>query len=180
MELPDLVKGINKTLIDRYGLNPFNDPNYQIVFSDDAREYRKGKFNDFYGKIFLKSENGVRYVKKYPYIKSKFIIEKWYPSIKFRNSKDLVNTSRGAYEPLYVFEDKDRNYLTPIERVALLVCAADYDPAGFLECKYFMEEYSKKQDKLDNDIIYYGLDITPISLALAIGEGISMTKEIKE
>jgi hypothetical protein len=178
IELPEHVKSINRRL-KKFGLNPNKLPIYRVVFSDDEYEMRRGEFNVFHNKIFLRTEIGVRKVKKYSYIKSKFVIEKWIePAIVNMLSKDEIVDNNG-YEPIYVFEDKDGNFLRPIWRVAENICYANQNPIDYWERKKQLDEEELKQEKEDYDVVATEHDRTSIGLALATGEGVGFTKEIK-
>lgn len=178
MELPNKVKIINDKLTEIFGTNLYGKPIYKISFSDNEREYRTGIFNEFYGSIFIRTLTGTQFRKKYPWIKSKFIIEKWIAPDKIY-SKEIPDSINGSYEVIYVFEDMERNYLEPIERVSIIVCHANQNPMNFWELKEFLDEYQNKSEKLEYDLVYYGMDTTPTSLALATGEGIIVPGDIK-
>lgn len=178
IELPFLVRQINKRLKFLFGVNIYGSANFRIVYSDNEFEKRRGSFNEFLGKIFLRQIVGIRECKKYPHLKERFIIERWYPADK-AFTPEIPDSINGGYEPLYVFEDKDRNFLDPIERVAIIVCSCAIDPINFWKRKQMLEEYASRQDKEDYDAVYYGIETTPIQLALATGQGITVPKEIK-
>lgn len=167
------VKKINKELTKIYGNL------YRLVFSDNEREMRKGEFNVFYGQLFLRTEIGVREVKKYPYIKSKYVLEKYVPPpLSFIS--EVPESVHGSYEPLYIFEDKDGNYLKPILRVALMVCYANQNPVDYWKRKNQLDDEEKKQEQADYDAVYLGVDRTPIGFALSNGEGITVPSNFKK
>ena len=90
---------------------------YRLIWSEKALERRKGLFRDFTESgLFIREVIEVRLTKKYNYIKDRWILEKWAPGELTRNPEtpDAVN---GDYIPVYVFEDKDGNYLQPTEKV---------------------------------------------------------------
>lgn len=177
IELPEHVKSINRRLF-KFGKNPDGLPIYRIVFSDDQREKRRGKFNVFYGKIFLRTEVGIKETKKYSYIKSKFLIEKWIEPhlVNMLSNNEIVDSN--GYEPIYVFEDKDGNFLRPIWSVSENICFANQNPVDYWKRKLQYEEEEKKQEQEDYNAVATEHDRTPIGLALATGEGVGFTKEI--
>jgi hypothetical protein len=90
------------------------------VFSDDQLEARKGVFNDFQGDIFIRQVREVREVKKYPWIKSKWILERWAAG-DISHHPDLVTVKNGVYVCVYVYQDKNFNYLPPLLKVAEII-----------------------------------------------------------
>jgi len=94
---------------------------YRLVWSTNATEKRKGIFNDFYGKIFLRTVKETRETLKYNYInKDRWILEIW-----SEGSNSEIDTSEGgSYEPLFVFEDSKGNYLDPTLKVVQFIIEA--------------------------------------------------------
>lgn len=172
LELPFNVRSINRRLKQKYGLSPTDEPNYRVVFSDNEFEMRKGDFDIYHRDIFLRTEHTTRKVKKYSYIKSKFLIEKWVPAMLNPNTEEIKDYNN--YEPMYVFEDKDGNYLRPIWRVADTVCFCNQNPVGYWERKLQYEKEQEKQEQADYNAVATEHDRTSIGLALATGEGITV------
>lgn len=167
IELPEVVKAINKRLQKLY------PDTYRIVFSDNEFENRKGEFNVYFGTLFLRTETGIRNVKKYPYIKSRFIIEKFVPPpLSF--IEELPDSIKGSWEPLYVFEGAGGNYLKPIMKVALIVCNANQNPVKYWDRKKQFDEEEQKQELADYNSVADEYDVTPIENALNMGEGITV------
>src|SRR5438046_3147991 len=110
------VDRINKILEARYGRTLRGDPNFRIVWSDDQYEYRFGRYNIFYGHIFVREEVGTKLVPKYSYIRQRWLIERFYDGSKLKTD-DLPLSQNGGYEPVYVFESKSREYLSPTLKV---------------------------------------------------------------
>lgn len=173
IELPSEVKAINKRLQKLY-------PNtYRIVFSDNEFEDRKGEFNIYFKSIFLRTDFGVHIVKKYSYIKSRFIIEKFVPP-PLSVIPEIPGSIHGSWEPLYVFEDSNGNYLKPIMKVALMICNANQNPVGYWERKNQLDKEKEKQDKDDYNAVADEYDVTPVEQALNMREAtVVPNKEIK-
>lgn len=114
-----VVDLINKEIKNR-GSNQYGDPLFRVVFSDDQLESRKGTFDDFSGNIFVRSVTEVREVKKYPWIKEKWILERWAPG-ELAYHKDLVTIKDGVYICVYVFQDVNFNYLPPLSKVTEII-----------------------------------------------------------
>lgn len=73
-------------------------------------ELRKGEFNEYYGNLFLRTIRDVRWVRKYSYLRDRWILERWYPPSVAYDS-ELPNSTQGSYEPIFVYEDKHQNPL---------------------------------------------------------------------
>jgi len=105
------VDTLNKRLTTLYGRNSDGRPVYRLVFSTSQVEKRRGEFEDYYGKIFLRRFVGVREVPKYPYCMDRWVLEILLP---IYNPEVFGSEVYGSYEPLWVFQDKDGNFLQPI------------------------------------------------------------------
>lgn len=171
IELPIIVKNINKKLKKLYG-NAKGSHNqlYRIVFSENERENRRGTFNVFSGIIFLKTVTGVRNMKKYPYIQNKFVLEKWNPP-EIAYSPELPESIHGCYEPLYTFEDKDKNALPVNEKVAFMVCFANAQPYDYWKRKNEMEEAEAKRNKEEYEDLYFGVPTSDNPFNASLNKG---------
>ncbi len=112
------ITRINKILADSFGSTLDGKPFFRLVWSDSEFEFRKGTYNEFYGQIFLRKIEGVRNVPKYNYIHQRWILERWSPPWMVQTN-EIVN--HNGYEPLYLFEDKNGNYLDPNLKVCSFV-----------------------------------------------------------
>jgi hypothetical protein len=92
---------LNKRLTDLYGKFETGASNYRLAFSDQL-ELQVGRFNIFTENgIYLRTEQGVRDVPKYPFIKPpKWILERCVP---VSTDEALKLTTKTSYEPLWVF-----------------------------------------------------------------------------
>jgi hypothetical protein len=106
--MPDatLLREANDLLYKELGGQSDSLPNYRIIWSTAVTEKRHGVFNDFYGKIFVRTYEGVREVIKYPYDQDRYILERLEDA---RGNRELIEPY--SYEPLYVFKDKRGFYL---------------------------------------------------------------------
>jgi|ERR1035437_1380703 hypothetical protein len=128
MELREEISDINKKLLEEFGseLSCGNLPRFRVVFSEDEYEKRWTDFNDD-GFELLKPE--VRELPKYKqWIRAKYILERLVPVV---GETDLV--TRISYEPAWVFEDKNKNYLPPF----------------FEGCKYVIESMNQAMGRKD-------------------------------
>jgi hypothetical protein len=99
-----LVDAINSSLHQQFRVLD-GRPIYRLVWSDDQLEVRKGKFSDFYGKIFIREVVAVRQIKKYWYMEEPgWVLEKL-TFIKGNQAlkditEELVESGNGSYEPI--------------------------------------------------------------------------------
>lgn len=108
------VKRINKRLVELYGLSLYNKPNYRLAWSEDLIEKR---FKDEHIKysesgLWLGIErNKVHELKKYEYIRDRWILEWYVPVQQAMNNEIKVGD---GYECLFVFHKaKTQEYLKP-------------------------------------------------------------------
>jgi len=143
----NVVDLINKELRN-FGLNEYGESIFRCVFSDDQVEKRKGEFNEFYGSLFVRRVKGVKEVRKYPWIKRKWIIERW-ASGKLAYHPDLETDKNGVYICVYVYQDVNGNYLPPLLKVALIVVNQLLNPRSKSEALAQDEEQLKKEEELE-------------------------------
>lgn len=144
-------------VIKNHGSNQYGDPMFRVVFSDDQVESRKGTFNDYSGNIFVRTTHEVREVKKYPWIKEKWILERWAPG-ELAYHKDLVTIKDGVYICVYVFQDINYNYLPPLLKVSEIIISNLLHPRGKAQAiaeDEKIEEKTEKQevDKIEEELI---------------------------
>ena len=153
-----LLVHLNKKLADR-GRSLDGRPIWRIVWSTSQREMRRGKFSDYYGKIFLREVEEVRNVPKYWYNPDRWVLERltFLPPNAAIHKELLSQTSsldiqtpvyNGTYEPIYVFEDKDKNPL-PLHELVLEAIMHSLEFGGArikLTDSDFRDEYFKATD----------------------------------
>lgn len=108
MELRESIESINERLIQEYGyeLHAGNMPRFRVVWSEDQYENRKTDFTDEGFELIYPE---VRLLPKYKqWVREKFILERLVPVV---GETDL--TTKVSYEPAWVFQDKNGNYLPP-------------------------------------------------------------------
>src|SRR5689334_2025398 len=110
------IEIINNWLAEFGGKNDLQQPIFRLSWSNDQYEWRRGTFNVNSGDLFVRTEVGVRYVRKYNYIHERWILEKWFPQSLVKN-EETPAVKNGDYEPFYVFQDKYGNYLEPTRKV---------------------------------------------------------------
>ena len=170
------INRINKTL-KSYGLNPQGQAIFRVVWSDEQFENRRGMFEEFYKGIYLKTVVSTERKKKYSYIKSRWIFEKWIPPERIYTS-ELPDTVNGSYECIYVFQDKEGNPLPlDLEICQFIAYTLSKNRDTFKEKNLIEEELQRKEQKLDQkdeDILE---DASPLmATQLHTGEAISMKR----
>lgn len=172
------VKFINDKLKATFGTELDGSPKFRLVWSDSQFEYRKGTFNDFYGKLFVRSFTGIRRTFKYSYIKERWILEVKIPPIP---NDELVD--QNGYEPLYVFESSKGEYLQPLWEVCKIIIYHILNPdMNPLQRKEMYEELERKQVAMEVDYFKDAMeDANPIMASrLKAGEAILNPFENKE
>jgi hypothetical protein len=110
------VKNLNNWLKSQ-GTSITGQVIYRLVWSEEILEHRYGLFNDFTKQgIFIRQAIETRLVRKYNYINERFILEKWAPG-NLTASSETPDAASGDYLPIYVFENKKGNYLSPTRKV---------------------------------------------------------------
>jgi hypothetical protein len=119
MDLPERIEDINYWLERDFGKTGLY-PNWRVVWSEDQFEMVKGRFVTYdNSNNIISTQEGVAQVRKYEYIKEKFILERIMP-VPELNREELVGRE-WSYEPLWVFEDKNGNWLPPKMEVCKIV-----------------------------------------------------------
>ena len=131
MTLPTEIEDINEKLKGRFGLKD-DKPRFQLVWSENEQEYRPVEFTR--GMKLLYPE--MMYVRKYSYIKDRYVLEKW---------RD------GSYEPIWVFEDKNHEFLMPIWRATEIIALASDD----VIVKNFGDYLSEDDKAMEKEVEYF-------------------------
>ncbi len=147
---------LNKKLADR-GKSLDGRPVWRIVWSTSQREYRRGKFSDFYGNIFLREVEEVRNVPKYWYCPDRWVLERLtflppnaaiHEELITQSSFDIYQPVRnGTYEPIYVFQDKEKNPL-PLHELVIeaILHTLEFGERIKLTDSDFRDDYFKETD----------------------------------
>src|SRR5713226_957386 len=93
-------------------------PTFRLVWSETEYEKRYGTYNVFYGNLFVRTETGTLEMKKYPYVKDRYILER----LVHMPNPELPESNAGHYEGVFVFQDKHGNYLKPIWKAIEYAC----------------------------------------------------------
>lgn len=177
MELAEPIETLNERLIAQFGIDSItSQPMWRIVWSEDQFEKRMMDVTDE-GISLLTPE--VRTVPKYrQWIQEKYVLENLVivPEV---NRKELADI-KVSYEPIFVFEDKNSNYLPPHWDVCKLVIDTLLTAKGghgnqLAKYKYNPEQEAAKQEarisKLEEHL--YG-DKSDVSDALHYREGVAL------
>lgn len=174
MELTESIELINNQLINLFGIDTLNGlPIWRVAWAQNQIEKQYGTFNDFTPNgMFIRSVTEVREIKKYPWIKEKYILEQ----LTLVNECDIEQLAGAkiAYNCMFVFEDKEGNYLPPQIQVAQFVIDTIYAAMGKTSLAKYKEatdtgERLKEVAALQEELFGNESDITD---ALAYGSGI--------
>lgn len=117
---------INRAL-QVYGRAPHGGNNFRVVWSDKQLENRHGTYNEFTGALFVRTFVGVREVPKYPFIKERWVLERWAPPSLAYNP-ELPDSTHGSYEPVFVYQTENGEYLPLNEEITLKIVQALLHP----------------------------------------------------
>lgn len=118
--ITEQIKTLNQRLKDNFGRFENGEAIWRIVFSDDQLEKQHGTFREYdQSGNFIREYQGVKEVKKYEWIRGKYLLERYTP-VPFQNKYELVE-AKVSYEPVWVFEDKNGSPLPPIWDVIEIV-----------------------------------------------------------
>lgn len=180
MKLPDSeISKLNNYLERDYGYFEGLHANWQIVWSDDAIEKRLVTHNVF-GIELLRPEVQERYKYK-QYIHQKYVLERICP-VPQGIETDMIG--KFSYEPLFVFMDKDENFLPPRYDVCKIVIVnVMLQSARKMGVEYkdprtekdFKEMEIARLDELKD---YLFSNETSITDNLAAGSAVGFTKEV--
>lgn len=172
MELIESIESINENLISDFGTFSDGRPNFRVVFSDDQYEKR---WTDRTDEGFQLLQPEVRLLPKYKqFIHQKYILERLVPA---GPGTDLVEKT--TYEPAWVFQDANQNYLPPRFDMCKFVVdsiMAAMDKAG-THPKYRdpdIDPQVRKKRVEDMEKELFGNE-TPAGDALAYGSGVGFT-----
>lgn len=122
-----LIEYFNRKLSER-GRSIDGRQIWRLTWSSSQTEVRRGKFSDFYGTIFLREVEEVREVPKYWSSPNRWVLERLtylpptaaiHREVLATRDLDITRpTLNGSYEPIYFFQDRDRNPL-PVTEWAL-------------------------------------------------------------
>lgn len=175
MELRESIESINEKLLENFGTNFGNSPKFRVVFSENIFEKRLTEYTDD-GFLLLQPE--VRLLPKYKqWIHQKYILEKLQP-VEDSEDNDLV--TKVSYEPLWVFQDKDGNYLPPFYegcKYIIEIMFENMGRKGSIHPKYRDKNISKEErlaeiEKMEKEL--FGNE-TSVTDALAYGWGVGYT-----
>lgn len=141
---------------------------YKLVWSENEIEWRKGTFNEFTDSgLFIRTFIGDKLCRKYNYIDSRWVLEKWSAS----SDPNIPQSERkGTYEPFYVFEDKNGKPLEPTLKVIEFLVNFSRTTVKMTPTeRQRLAEDAENQEIKD---FIDALDCDPTLNALAMGEGI--------
>jgi len=144
----------NKRLKDTYSSNLRGEALFRISWSDSQTENRWGTFRDTVGEVFIREVSERRVCKKYPHIKERWVLERWMPPSLLQDAKkELPDAAQnGSYEPIYVFENEDGNFLPLDWEFTTIVVQTALAPLSYAE------SMANKEDRAMFDKTIIGSD----------------------
>src|SRR5574340_856051 len=171
MELREPIEDINRKLVEEFGTEFGNAPRFRVVFSEDMFEKRLTYFTD---EGFELIEPEVRELPKYrQWVHQKYILERLVP---ISGETDLV--TKVSYEPAWIFQDKNGNYLPPFFDGCKHVIESIYAAAGKknTHAKYKDKNVSREERLAEIERVERELfgNETSVGDHLAYGTGVSL------
>ena len=166
----ETLEVLNQRLIDHYGIDTVNGlPMFRIVWANDQVEKRLVDTLDSGVKLLYPI---VREVKKYPYLKNLYVLERLVivPEI----NQDELPVSKLSYEPVWAYRDEHGKALPPIWIPTQFIVDTLYAALGKKSIRKYTEDVSPEAlDKRITDICdeLFG-DENDITDAMAYGEAI--------
>ncbi|MEM3038628.1 MAG: hypothetical protein QXE45_04455 [Thermoplasmata archaeon] len=156
MELTETIESLNRQLADLYGVDIVTGlPIWRIVWSEDQLEKRLGTYHDFTPSgLYIRTVTEVREVPKYrQWIRQKYVLERL--SIIPEMQQNELPTSKISYEPIWVFQDKNGNYLPPKLSVAKFVIDCVYAALGKTSLAKYKDNPIEETEKSIQEIYEY-------------------------
>lgn len=151
MELTESIDSLNRQLVDLYGIDTITGKAmFRIVWSEDQYEKRLTKYTDE-GLELLYPE--VRELPKYKqWVKEKYVLERLVlvPEV---NVGELP-TQKMSYEPLWVFHDRNGDYLPPRLDASKLVIDSVYAALGKSSLAKYKDEEATLEGKAKRILKY--------------------------
>jgi hypothetical protein len=147
----ETINKINQRLKDNYGADLDGNPHYRVVWSDTQLEIRRGYF-PIGNTGLINAEKETKEVKKYPFIKSRWVLEKkcYLPAI----GELPVSEMRGySYEAIFTFESAQGQFLLPVWRAVEILVRASIDGPEQVFTSH--TEDAEKQKEMEKDIQYF-------------------------
>lgn len=174
------AKIINRKLLEYFGTGRNSEKQlFRLVWSEGLTEKRFGIFSKWYGHIYLGEETGVKEVKKYNWVKERWVLEVYTPT-----QKSVLDIKLGDdYETVWVFQDNKGEYLRPIWPVVEILCKTwinqVVNPKKRTE-KMDASDYEIQLNKEVEDFIDMLEVSTPMQTRFRYGEAVILPGEKKD
>jgi hypothetical protein len=142
--MAESIESLNQHLIDHYGTDTSTGrPMFRITWANDETEKRLMDFTDGGIQMLYPS---VREVKKYPYLKDLYVLERLVvvPEV---NQKELP-TQKLSYEPIWAYRDVNNNPLPPIWDVTKLIVDTLYAALGKKSMRSYIKPEEGKEERI--------------------------------
>lgn len=139
MELTERIESINRQLRTMYGIDSESTESiFRVVWSEDQFEKRMTKYSA--SGIELLAPMLLEMPKYRQWIKEKYVLERLVivPDV---NTDEM--TTKKSYEPLWVFRDKNDNYLPPKIQACKLIIDALYAALGKKSLVKYVDDEAK-------------------------------------
>ncbi len=145
---------INDSLRGEFGTNPSGQQYWRVSWSNKQVEFRKRTYEEHYHGIYLRTITAIEECPKYPLIKERWIIERWIAPDPIYTDEIVSAKEAGSYECIYVFQDKDRNYLPLNLTVAVIVIKSLLSPGTIGRRTDPSETAQIQHEQKEEDTIY--------------------------
>ncbi len=141
MELRESIESINTKLINEFGRELNGKAKFRVVFSEDQYEKR---ITEFTNEGFKLLQPEVRLLPKYQqWVRAKYVLERFIPVV---GETDLLDNM--SYEPVWVFQDKNGNYLPPFFDGCALIIEGLYERTKKTSFVKYKDESVSKEARL--------------------------------
>lgn len=149
MELAEPIESINQQLIDLFGIDTATgQPIFRVVWSEDQLEKR---LTDRSEKGLILPYPMMKLLPKYQWIKEKFVLERLV-IVPEQNLKELAGIKL-SYEPVWVFKDKNEQYVPPTTWGCKFIIDTLYAAMGKQSMAKYVDEESKHPEEVRNQRI---------------------------
>jgi len=174
--MAESIEILNQRLIDHYGIDSDTGRAiFRISWANDELEKRLMDFTDS-GLQLLYPE--VREVKKYPYLKDLYVLERLV--VVPETNRVELPTEKLSYEPIWAYRDAHNNPLPPIWDATKLIVDTLYAALGKKSLRTYIKPEEGKEERIQKMQEELFGNETDVSDALAYKTGVVVpNKEFK-
>lgn len=166
------LDSFNRILSTRFGLMRDGVPLFRLSWTTNQTEVVRGEHDVVTDSgIWLRREYGEKRVLRYPGVPDRYVLEIFQPAPPELPEKPYT------YEGIWFFQDKDGNYLEPVE-LAMCYVAKNYLMLQGNEelTEAVCREMSEEEDKRAEDYFFEVLDneVPYLPLKMSMGEAVAV------